>query len=47
MYHTLIDNGNSRIARNDEVWIVGDFSFRSEQDVPYDFSHASFLLGMS
>jgi calcineurin-like phosphoesterase family protein len=34
MNHTLIDNWNSRVARNDEVWIVGDFSFRSEQDIP-------------
>ena len=32
MDKTIIDNWNSRVTENDEVWVLGDFSFRAEKN---------------
>ncbi len=33
--HTLIDNWNARVHHDDNVYVIGDFSFRSKRPVSY------------
>lgn len=35
MDRTIIDNWNSRVTDNDDVYILGDFSYKSEDSVLY------------
>ena len=35
MDKTIIDNWNGRISDNDDVYILGDFSYKSENTITY------------
>ncbi|NLH91725.1 MAG: hypothetical protein GX481_04600 [Atopobium sp.] len=49
MDHALIDNWNARVHRDDHVYIVGDFSFRSKRPVSDYFDklagHKHLIIG--